>query len=178
MILWPNTCKLYSILLLFDLVHENIKIVRAEPVFKIIVWKIPIVPYRVDLCASRLTESTRSMDTVQYSWNRDGFPKIFFLKSTLHEKSYYKKEEDIPYSFASVSVQNIWEMDTQGYTRSRLAKILCHPKQCWWIRLKSVPHFFVLNTGSGVPFVGQLDFMKIHAATQRMKDGRFTVILS
>ncbi len=56
----------------------------AEPVFKIIRWKIPVVRY-LPSRASRHEESTLSLDTVPCSWKRDRFfKKSVYLPPILH----------------------------------------------------------------------------------------------
>ncbi len=107
---------------------------NPEPVFKIIMWKIPVVT----------TESTylrvySKVDSFHgYSalfMKRDGFPWIFQKVLTLYGNSYYEKEEGRPYSFSHVCVQKIQDMDTEVFVSQKITK---PPKLCLWIRLKRV----------------------------------------
>ncbi len=79
------------------------------------------------------------MDTVRYSWKRDGYgsPWIFQKELTLSGNSYYKKEEGGPYSFAQMSVQKIREMDTKGVDSQKVS-VPAHnpPKLCFFNTVK------------------------------------------
>ncbi len=66
-----------------------------EPVFKIIKWKTPVVPTVSTFFASRLKESTLSLDSVCYLFRKKGW--VFQKESTLYGSSYYEKEEGRPY---------------------------------------------------------------------------------
>ncbi len=59
------------------------------------------------------------MDTVWYSWKRDGFLRIFQKESTLYENSNYKKWIVDP---ILLHTRECTKKSRNGYKRSRLAK--------------------------------------------------------
>ncbi len=54
------------------------------------------------------------MDTVQYLWKRDRFPRILKNSRLFIEIVAMKNEEGRPYSFEQVTVQKIREIYTKG----------------------------------------------------------------
>jgi hypothetical protein len=96
--------------------------------------------YRVDLFASRLKQLTLSLHGYSAIFIKKG--RIFQKESTLSGNSYYEQEKGRPPNSPGKGV------DSHKVSVSTPNP----PKLCLWILLKrvdSLPHFFVLNTGSG-----------------------------